>query len=239
MPDFETIYREHALEYDRLVTREDHQGNLLHALKGLCPPAGASVVELGAGTGRITRLLAPHVRFIAAFDRSKAMLDVAAGRLKETSLRNWRLAVGDNRSLPVADGVADVAIAGWSFGHSTGWHPDTWPREIDRAVEQMRRVLRPGGAAIILETLGTGRESPQPPTPALAEYYRLLEDRHGFASRWIRTDYRFESLAEADRLTRFFFGDELADRVRRDKLVVLPECTGLWWLRTESRRNGG
>ena len=231
MPDFETIYREHAHEYDRLVAREDHQGNILRALMELCSLAGAQVVEMGAGTGRITRLLAPHVRFIAAFDRSKAMLDVAAGRLKETSPRNWRLAAGDNRRLPVADGVADIAIAGWSFGHSTGWHPDTWPREIESAIGQMRRALRPGGAAIILETLGTGRESPQPPTPALAEYYRLLEDRHGFASKWIRTDYRFESPAEADRLTRFFLGDELADRVRREQLVVLPECTGIWWAR--------
>jgi ubiquinone/menaquinone biosynthesis C-methylase UbiE len=231
MPDFETIYREHAAEYDRLVSREDHLGNTLRALLDVRLLAGASVVELGAGTGRITRLLAPHVRFIAAFDRSKAMLDVAARRLREASLRNWRLAVSDNRSLPVAGGIADIVVAGWSLGHSTGWHPDTWPREIDRAVEQMRRVLRPGGAAIILETLGTGRESPQPPTPALAEYYQLLVEEHGFASRWIRTDYRFESPEEADRLTRFFFGDELADRVRREQLIVLPECTGLWWAR--------
>jgi hypothetical protein len=30
-------------------------------------------------------------------------------------------------------------------------------------------------------------------------------------------------------LTRFFFGDALADRVRRENLVSLPESTGIWW----------
>jgi hypothetical protein len=93
----------------------------------------------------------------------------------------------------------------------------------------MKRVLRPGGAIIILETLGTGRETPQPPAPALAAYYDWLENEHGFNHTWIRTDYRFASVDEAEALTRFFFGDNLAGRIRRDNLTILPECTGIWW----------
>jgi len=231
MPDFETIYREHAAEYDQLVAREDYLHSIPRALGGVRPLAGARVVEMGAGTGRLTRILAPRVASIAAFDRSGAMLAVAAETLRPFPRANWQVARGDNRCLPVADGVADVCIAGWSFGHSTGWHPHTWRDEIALAVGQMRRVLRLGGAAIILETLGTGRESPQPPTPALASYYAMLEGEFGFAPSWIRTDYRFKSIEEAERLTRFFFGDELADRVVREGLIVLPECTGVWTLR--------
>jgi hypothetical protein len=52
----------------------------------------------------------------------------------------------------------------------------------------------------------------------------------GFKSTWIRTDYRFASLDEAEALTRFFFGDELAARVVANEWVILPECTGIWWL---------
>jgi len=230
VPNFETIYRMHAAEYDALVSREDHAHNILPALEGIRPLAGLDVVEMGAGTGRLTRLLAPIARSIAAFDRSTAMLGVAAETLKRLGLENWRLAAGDNRRLPTANCSADLAIAGWSFGHSTGWYPESWPYEIELAVGEMRRVLRPGGTAVILETLGTGRETPQPSTEALASYYALLEEKYGFASSWIRTDYRFESLQQADRLTRFFFGDELANRVVRENLVVLPECTGLWSL---------
>jgi ubiquinone/menaquinone biosynthesis C-methylase UbiE len=231
MPDFETIYREHAAEYDRLVAREDYLENIPRALMSIRPLAGARVVEMGAGTGRLTRILAPRVEAIAAFDRSKAMLDVAVDTLSVFRRKNWQVAVGDNRRLPVADGVADVCIAGWSFGHATGWYPDSWRVEISLALGQMRRALRRGGTAIILETLGTGRESPQPPTPALASYYAMLEGEFSFAPSWIRTDYRFESIEEADRLTRFFFGDELADGVARESLIVLPECTGVWTLR--------
>lgn len=230
MPDFEMIYREHAAEYDRLVAREDYLENIPRALTSIRPLAGARVVEMGAGTGRLTRILAPRVDSIAAFDRSKAMLNVAAERLSALQRKNWQLAVGDNRRLPAAEGVADVCIAGWSFGHATGWYPDSWREEIALAVGQMRRALRRGGTAIILETLGTGRESPQPPTPALASYYVMLEGEFGFAPSWIRTDYQFESIEEAERLTRFFFGDELADRVAREGLIVLPECTGVWML---------
>lgn len=94
---------------------------------------------------------------------------------------------------------------------------------------EMRRVLRPGGTAVILETLGTGRETPQPPTPALAELYAWLESEHEFTRQSLRTDYRFESLDEAEDIVRFFFGDELAAEVVANKWVKLPECTGLWW----------
>ena len=230
MPDFETIYRERAAEYDRLVAREDYQEHILRALSNIRRLDDVDVVELGAGTGRLTRLLAPHVRSVAAFDQSMAMLRVAAGAFPASLRSNWQLAAGDNRRVPVKDGLADVCIAGWSLGHATGWYPQTWPVEIDLALREMRRVLRRDGTIIILETLGTGRETPQPPNDALAAYYRLLEEKHGCVSRWIRTDYRFESVAEAESLTRFFFGAELADRVARESLVIVPECTGLWAL---------
>jgi hypothetical protein len=82
---------------------------------------------------------------------------------------------------------------------------------------------------IILETLGTGRESPEPPNEGLARYYNRLENEQGFSHSWIRTDYKFESVDEADKLTRFFFGDELADHILTEKITVLPECTGIWW----------
>ena len=43
----------------------------------------------------------------------------------------------------------------------------------------------------------------------------------------------FESLAEAEELARFFFGDDMADKVLEEKWVILPECTGIWWLPVE------
>lgn len=225
--DFETIYKTEAAQYDLLVSREDYRGNILKALREIRPLANLEVVELGAGTGRLTRLLAPLVNRIVVMDISLHMLNMARSRQKDG---RCYYAAAENGRLPAAENSADLAIAGWSIGHQTGWHPDDWPHRVDRVVEEMKRVVRPNGALIILETLGTGREDPQPPTPALADYYARLETRHGFRRKWIRTDYRFHSTAEAETLTRFFFGPELADRIARDKITLLPECTGIWFL---------
>ncbi|MBI5155036.1 class I SAM-dependent methyltransferase [Candidatus Poribacteria bacterium] len=228
MTDFHAIYRERADEYDLLVSREDYEGHLLPAIESACPLENLDVVEFGAGSGRLTRLLAPRVRAIRAFDASAAMLAVAERTLSRLTSRNWSVEFGENEAIPCEDSSAHLAIAGWTFGHLTGWHPSDWRGRVAEVLAEMFRVVRPGGCAIILETLGTGHESPAAPTRALADYYELLEDNYGFESRAIRTDYRFESLEEADRLTRFFFGGELADRVVREGLVVLPECTGIW-----------
>ena len=189
------------------------------------------MVELGAGTGRLTRLLLPLVERIRAYDASAQMLRVAESHLKASGLANWELGVADNKRLPVEDAAADISIAGWSLGHAVGWFPETWRDEIAAAVDEMARVLRRGGTAIILETMTTGSETAAPPTEGLASFYRWLEADRGFRGVSIRTDYRFESPDEADRLTRFFFGDELADRVRREQWVVVPESTGIWWRR--------
>ncbi len=229
MPSFEEIYARHADLYDALVEREDHQGHLLPALLETAQLEGADIVEFGAGSGRLTRLLVPFAGHVRAFDASAHMLSVADAHLRATGLANWELGVAENRRLPVADAAADIAIAGWSFGHAVDWFPTAWRTEIGAAVDEMERVLRPGGTAIILETLTTGSETPAPPTAGLAAYYRWLETERGFSRKAVRTDFRFESLAEADRLTRFFFGNELADKVRREHWIILPENTGIWW----------
>ena len=229
MPTFQEIYAAHADAYDALVGCEDYEGHLLPALDGIARLGGARVVELGAGTGRLTRLIAPLAKEIRAYDASAHMLDVARSRLESTGLTNWELGVADNKRLPVEDGAADIAIAGWSLGHAVDWFPASWRLEIGAALDEMRRVLRPGGTAITLETMTTGSETAAPPTEGLAAYYRWLETERGFTGISIRTDYRFASLDEADRLTRFFFGDELADRVRHARWTILPESTGVWW----------
>jgi ubiquinone/menaquinone biosynthesis C-methylase UbiE len=230
MPDFQTIYAEYADEYDALVQHEDYEGNILAALRpiaGLDQPI--DVVELGAGTGRLSLLLAPYARSLKLFDASDVMLAVAMGKLIEGGYEHWTTKTADNRAIPLEDEVADLSIAGWSFGHSTEWYPDTWRDEIRAAVNELLRVLRPNGVAVILETMGTGREEPEPPSADLAAYYQLLEQELGFSYTWIRTDYRFDSAAQAKGLTGFFFGNELVGNVLPTGEAILPECTGIWW----------
>jgi ubiquinone/menaquinone biosynthesis C-methylase UbiE len=233
MPTFEEIYAKQAEIYDALISREDYEGNLLKTLQSIRPLTGIDVVEFGAGTGRFTRLLAPIVKSIRAYDASAHMLEIARRRLTEMGQTNWTLAVAENDSLPAEDASADLAIEGWSFGHQTVWNPERWRDETVKAVAEMERVLRPGGSAVIVETLGTGADKPVPPSEGLAAFYRWLEDEQGFQSTAVSTDYRFLNVAEADTLVRFFFGDELADRVVRENMMILPEWTGIWWKKAE------
>lgn len=231
MDHFQKIYAMEAARYDRMVGREDQRGNLFAALNDIAALDGINVVEFGAGTGRLTRMLAIQAARIHAFDIAGPMLQVATESLETSGLVNWDLGLADNRAMPVASDVAELVIEGWSFGHAVGWYPDRWREEIGQMLAEMQRILKPGGTAILLETMGTGSRTPQPPTPGLADLYAWLEQEQGFSYRWVRTDYQFESLDEADELTRFFFGDELADRIRDEKLLILPECTGIWWRR--------
>ncbi|MBM4429144.1 MAG: class I SAM-dependent methyltransferase [Chloroflexi bacterium] len=228
MPDLQEIYEQHADQYELLASREDYQGNILRTLQEIRSLAGLDVVDLGAGTGRLTCLLAPIVRSIHAVDSSAHMLEVATAKLQKSGLHNWQVHVADHRRLPLADRSADLVIAGWSICYLAIWQGPAWRDELAHGLTEIKRILRPGGTIIILETLGTGYEIPHPPGELL-DYYAFL-DAEGFLSTWIRTDYRFESLAEAETLARFFFGDELAHTVAQKNWTILPECTGLWWM---------
>ncbi len=226
-PDHRQVYAEGADDYERLVEREDYQGNLVSALEPLLEAARAQImVELGAGTGRLTRLLAPRLSSVKAFDASEAMLRVARRKLHELGIENCSLATADNAELPVEDGCADLVVAGWAIGHTVGWHPETWRSRVERVLGEMGRVARPSGLQVIFETLGTGHRIPTPP-PHLVPYYELLEER-GFVRQVVRTDYRFASAEEAEELVGFFFGEQLAAQVRESGERTLPECTGLW-----------
>jgi ubiquinone/menaquinone biosynthesis C-methylase UbiE len=230
MPDQFTIYRQHADQYEALVSYEDYQQHLYPALAAIRSFEQADVVEWGAGTGRVSELIAPHARSLMACDLNDHMLKAARTRLARYGGLAWQTVVAEHRHMPLPDRCADVALAGWTFGYFTSkYYTESWRQTIGQAIAQMQRVLRPGGTLIIIETLGTGSAEPQPPHEALAAYYRLLEDEMGFQSTWVRTDFQFDSLDRAATLTGFFFGEAWADEVRRNNWVILPECTGIWW----------
>jgi ubiquinone/menaquinone biosynthesis C-methylase UbiE len=227
MVDHREIYNNHAEQYDLLVAHEDCQGNILPALTGIHPIEGQRVVELGAGTGRLTRLLAPLAKDVWLFDASQHMLEVAARSLERGGHKNWRAAVADHRSLPLMDGMADVVISGWSVCYLAVWNGEGWRREVRKGLREMQRVLGHRGTIILLETLGTGCEQPEEPDK-LRPYYEYLADE-GFARKWIRTDLEFESMEEAQELVEFFFGEEMTAKLTQEKRIRLPECTGVWW----------
>ncbi len=227
MPTQEEIYKTEGDKYEALIAREDYQGNILESLREITPLENRVVYDLGAGTGRLICLLAPLVKYVRAFDISEEMLRVCHQKLTASGLTNWQVVVADHRQLPVVDQSADFVVSGWSVAYLAVWNPETWRSELEKWMDEMERILKPGGQIVLFESLGTGNELPIK-LEHLKDYYPWL-DEAGFQHKWVRTDYGFDSLDEAESLSRFFFGDELGDKVRENKWVILPECTGVWW----------
>ncbi len=229
MPTEKEVYDAHADQYERLIQREDYQGNILKEIENLISLNGLDVADLGAGTGRLTRLLAPKVRTIKAFDTSAHMLAEAARSLEAIGMTNWETGVADHRQIPLADDRVDLVVSGWSFCYLAVWGGDDWKQALEDGLAEMRRILKPNGMVILFETQGTGVIEPTPPAH-LARYFAFLAEA-GFGSGALRTDYRFESLDEAKELSTFFFGEEMGMNVLQNQWQILPEWTGVFWQR--------
>lgn len=223
MDHFIQIYSRQAHEYHQMIAPEDADGNLRRAIEQVVSVNGKCVLDLGTGTGRLAFLLTGLAEKFVGIDLHRAMLRENA-RLASERL----LAQADMRALPFPLAWADVVTAGWAIGHLRGWYEVDWQTQIGAVLREMHRVAKPGGMLIIFETLTTGALTPAPPTPGLAEYYAWLENEWGFVRQTIATDYQFASVEEAVARTEFFFGAEMAEKIRANGWARLPEWTGVW-----------
>ncbi|MDP2276439.1 MAG: class I SAM-dependent methyltransferase [Archangium sp.] len=231
MPDYREVYEHHADRYDTLVSHEDHEGNLGRALFELMGERSLDVVETGAGTGRLTRLIAPRARTVKAFDAAAPMIDVAKQSLPSVE---WGVALHD--ALPVPDASADFALEGWAFGHALAWNPTGWRDDLQRWVRELERIVRPGGTLVMIETMGTGVATPFEGGHSLEPFHAFALETLGFSHRVLRTDYAFATVDDAAQTLGFFFGERLITRVRENGWTVVPECTGLYWRQRAGRQ---
>ncbi|MBN2499711.1 MAG: class I SAM-dependent methyltransferase [Anaerolineales bacterium] len=227
MDHFINIYSNHADQYHEMIAVEDVDGSLLPALENVTGLTGKHVLDLGSGTGRIPLLIHERATQVVGLELHWDMLSEQSEQCKARN-GDWGLTQGDMRFLPFRNGSFDFVTAGWAIGHFTGWYSEDWQTQVRLVLEEMQRVAAPGGALIILETLTTGSLTPKPPSPGLAAYYTWLENEWGFTRQEIPTDYLFPNLEEAARYAEFFFGSDLADQVRANNWVRLPEWTGVW-----------
>jgi ubiquinone/menaquinone biosynthesis C-methylase UbiE len=94
--------------------RRDPERIEIRRLLRVAPLAGARVIEIGGGEGRLTRRLAGEARAIVSIDPSAASI-ARARRLWAKQLRNVRFAVGSGEALRVGRERFDVAVLSWSL----------------------------------------------------------------------------------------------------------------------------
>lgn len=120
-------------------------------------PATASVLELGAGTGKLTRLLVPAFDRVIAVEPADAMR-----RLLVASCPDAVALSGTAQEIPLADAAVDAVFAAEAF-HLF---------DDERSLTEIARVLRPRGALVLMWNLPDG-----PTSPSISDVECLLAKR--------------------------------------------------------------
>lgn len=156
MTDSQSFFGRVSGEWDDLRNELFGVGFTAKALLGFLDPSW-TVIDAGCGTGNASELLSPFVARVIAVDESASMLSAAKKRL--TGRRNVEFVKGSLERLPVASGTADAVVCVLVLHHLA---------EPGPALEEMRRVLKPGGAALVVDMLRHDRE----------EYRRSMGHKH-------------------------------------------------------------
>jgi SAM-dependent methyltransferase len=108
-------------------------------------PPSATVLELGAGTGKLTRLLVSTFARVVALEPAEAMRCLLVEHAPQADPLS-----ASAQAIPLADGSVDAVFAAESFH----WFDD------EPTLAEIVRVLRPGGALVLMWNLPAGPTEP-------------------------------------------------------------------------------
>ena len=113
-----------------------------HFLLHLTPKI--KIVDLGAGEGLLSQLLARRAEEIVCVDNSPKMVEFGSELAKKNGFTNLSYKLGDIEAVPLEDGVFDLALLSQALHHAQ--HPQ-------QAIQEACRILKPGGKLIIIDLL--------------------------------------------------------------------------------------
>ena len=136
-------------------------------------PYQGRIIEIGPGGGRWSEALLEHARQLILVDVTERALEVCRERFGDVPTLKYVLTSGTD-----VPGIADADVdAVWSFDVFV----HIAPRDIDEYLREIRRVLAPGGVAVIHHH---GRASKKGPdgwrSPMTARLFASLAIKHGF-----------------------------------------------------------
>jgi demethylmenaquinone methyltransferase / 2-methoxy-6-polyprenyl-1,4-benzoquinol methylase len=135
------VFRRIARRYDLLndvMSLGMHRLGKRSMVRSVEAGPGQVLVDLAGGTGDIAHRLAAHDRKVIVIDPSYEMM--AAGRPGRHHAVQWIVGVAEQ--LPLPDATVDAVTIGFGIRNFT---------EIDDALAEILRVLKPGGRVLCLE----------------------------------------------------------------------------------------
>src|SRR5215211_6145314 len=134
------FYHRHILPrvLDRAMRRETlgpHRRSLLVDVAG-------EVLEIGFGSGLNLPFYPPHVRRVTAVEPHAGMSRRAGENVAASVMEVRTIGLGADQALPLPEGSFDTVVSTWTMCSI----PD-----IDAALREIHRLLRPGGRLLFLE----------------------------------------------------------------------------------------
>jgi ubiquinone/menaquinone biosynthesis C-methylase UbiE len=109
--------------------------------RDLLAHAGGNVLEIGFGTGLNLPCYPPHVRKVTTVDPNVGMYRRARRRIKQSGIEVDRRLLGGER-LPFEDNTFDCVVSTFTLCSI---------EQVDQAMREVYRVLKPGGKPLLLE----------------------------------------------------------------------------------------
>jgi SAM-dependent methyltransferase len=137
---WELLYRLEPELYERMARAEQlHPG-----IAGWLPPSADRIVEVGAGSGRLTLELIDRGREVVAIEPAAGLRQILEQKLRYAG-HGYRARVMDGffDDLPVGSGFADLVVACSVLTPAPGHGGDA-------GLAEMERVCRPGGCVVIV-----------------------------------------------------------------------------------------
>jgi ubiquinone/menaquinone biosynthesis C-methylase UbiE len=127
--------------YDRTTRKDMPEIRQLAARIAAMVPAGGSVLEVAPGPGFLSIELGKRGLTVRAIDISRTFVEIAQHNAAAEGV-TARFQLGNAAALPVDDASVDFVVCRAAFKNFT---------EPVKALAEMRRVLKPGGTALLID----------------------------------------------------------------------------------------
>lgn len=157
-----TIQKEFAKqagEFEKRAFPLARQDCLEWMVKHLLSKAGPRVLDVAAGTGHLSRAIAPHVEEVVAIDATPAMLMEGRKQAERSGITNITFEEGFAEHLPYPDHAFDMIVCRFGVHHF---------QQPSVQLHEMSRVCKPGGSVGIIDLVSPSNER-------LAESYNYFE----------------------------------------------------------------